>query len=154
MITINYIFTSESDRSVPAPERKSEGSSGWDIRANLPSSKRESGLVISPGKVNLVPTGIALEIPAGYECQIRSRSGLTKDYSVFVLNAPGTIDCDFRGELGVLLANFGPVEFKIGHGARIAQLVFAKVPEIELICSDGLSSSIRGDSGFGSTGLY
>ena len=153
MILIKYKYTAESDCSVPAPQRKSEGSSGWDIRANFPQAERQFGLVIPSGKVGLVPTGIALEIPAGFECQIRSRSGLAKDSAVFVLNAPGTVDCDFRGELSILLANFGHEKFKVEHGTRIAQLVFAAVPETELKCSEVLSSSERDDSGFGSTGL-
>ena len=153
MISINYKYTAESDRGVPAPARKTEGSSGWYMRANLPQPKRELGLATRSGKVGLVPTGIAFEIPAGFECQIRSRSGLARDSAVFVLNAPGTVDCDFRGEVNVLLANFGHEEFKIYHGARIAQLVFAAVPEAELKCSEVLSNSERGDSGFGSTGF-
>lgn len=153
MISIKFIYTTGSDRSVPAPEKKTEGSSGWDIRANLPQHQRESGLVIPSGKVSLVPTGIALEIPSGFECQIRSRSGLAKDNEVFVLNAPGTVDSDFRGELCVLLANFGHEEFKVEHGTRIAQLVFAEVPEIEMRRSKVLSKSKRGSSGYGSTGL-
>ena len=148
------MYTAESDSSIPAPERKSEGSSGWDVRANLPQPQRESGLVIPSGKVGLVPTGIALEIPAGFECQIRSRSGLARDCEVFVLNAPGTVDSDFRGELCVLLANFGNEEFKVKHGARIAQLVFAMVPEIEMKKTEIFSKSKRGSSGYGSTGLY
>ena len=154
MIAIKYMYTAESDRSIPAPERKSEGSSGWDIRANLVQSQRETGLVIPSGKIGLVPTGIALEIPSGFECQIRSRSGLAKDSGVFVLNAPGTVDSDFRGELCVLLANFGHEEFKVEHGSRIAQLVFAIVPKIEMVISEVLSISERGQSGYGSTGLY
>ena len=154
MISIKYMYTTGSDRSVPAPERKSGGSSGWDIRANLAQSQREKGLIIHSGKIGLVPTGIALEIPPGFECQIRSRSGLAKDSGVFVLNAPGTVDSDFRGELCVLLANFGHEEFKVEHGARIAQLVFAVVPQIEMTISEVLSISERGSSGYGSTGLY
>ena len=153
MISIKYMYTVMADRSVPPPERKSEGSSGWDIRANLPQLQRVTGLVIPPGKVGLVPTGIALDIPAGFECQVRSRSGLARDSEVFVLNAPGTVDSDFRGELYVLLANFGREEFKVEHGTRIAQLVFAMVPEIEMTRTEVLSISERGGSGFGSTGL-
>lgn len=153
MISIKYTHTIESDRSVPAPERKSEGSIGWDIRANLPTSIRATGLIIPPNKIQIVPTGIALEIPVGYECQVRSRSGLAKDSAVFVLNSPGTIDCDFRGELSVLLANFGQTDFKIKHADRIAQLVFSMVPQIQLVRSEALSKTGRSDSGFGSTGL-
>lgn len=154
MISIKFMYTAGSDRSVPAPERKSKGSSGWDIRANLPQAQRKSGMVIPSGKVGLVPTGIALEIPSGFECQIRSRSGLARDSEVFVLNAPGTVDSDFRGELCILLANFGNVEFKVKHGTRIAQLVFTMVPEIEMEQTEVLSKSERGSLGYGSTGLY
>ena len=108
---------------------------------------------IAPGERRLVHTGLAVEIPVGFEGQVRPRSGLALKNGVTVLNAPGTIDAGYRGEIGVVLANFGEVPFKVEPGMRIAQLVIAAVAEVAIEVSDTLSSSERGSGGYGSTGV-
>ena len=110
-------------------------------------------LIIEPGARELVPTGLSIAVPEGYEAQIRPRSGLALKNGVTVLNAPGTIDSDYRGEVGVLLINLGSVPFELERGARIAQMVIAPVTQAVLIEADELSSTARGADGFGSTGL-
>ncbi len=110
-------------------------------------------LIIEPGARELVPTGLSIAVPEGYEAQIRPRSGLALKNGVTVLNAPGTIDSDYRGEVGVLLINLGSVPFELERGARIAQMVIAPVTQAVLIEADELSSTGRGADGFGSTGL-
>ncbi len=130
------------------PEYATPGSAGMDIRACL-----ENPIVIGPGAVELVPTGIAIAIPRGYECQVRSRSGLALKQGIFALNSPGTIDSDYRGEVKIILANFSKEPVEINHGDRIAQLVFAKHETAEFEISDELPESARGEGGFGSTGV-
>ena len=137
------------DSDVTLPARQTQGSSGYDVYAYLP----ENVLVIEPGAVEAVPTGISMEIPLGYECQVRPRSGLAARNAVTVVNAPGTIDSDYRGELKVLLINLGDSPFTIENGMRVAQLVFAAVESISWLPVDGLASSARGSGGFGHTGL-
>lgn len=122
------------------------GSSGYDLRAAVTSTK-----TIEPGKVAMVPTGFRLEIPVGFEAQVRPRSGLAARFQVGVLNSPGTIDSDYRGEIQVLVYNFGDAPFSIERGDRIAQMVFARVHHPELKLRD-LSSTERQARGFGSTG--
>ncbi len=108
---------------------------------------------LSPGRVALIPTGLALAIPPGFEGQVRARSGLALRHGIAVLNGPGTIDSDYRGPLGVILANLGREPFVVHDGDRIAQIVFARVPEVTLEELDELPPSARGDGGFGHTGL-
>lgn len=127
--------------------RATSGSSGYDL-----ASAEDSELTILPGAVALVRTGLALELPPGLEGQVRSRSGLAAKRGVFVLNSPGTIDSDYRGEVKVVLANFGGAPFSVFPGDRIAQLVFIQVPNVCLVVVDQLASSERGTSGFGSSG--
>ena len=122
------------------------GSSGYDLRAAVQSPK-----TLEPGKVALIPTGFRLEIPVGFEAQVRPRSGLAARFQVGVLNSPGTIDSDYRGEIQVLVYNFGEAAFTIGRGDRIAQLVFARVHHPHLEMRD-LSLTKRAAGGFGSTG--
>ncbi len=125
------------------------GSVGYDLCANIPSQ-----VILGPGTVHLIPTGIRIQLPAGFEAQIRPRSGLASRYRITVINAPGTIDSDYRGELSVALINYGLNSFPISPGDRIAQLVFAKVPYMILEeTTDPLSSTSRGEGGFGSTGI-
>ena len=131
------------------PVRQTQGSSGMDLKAFLP----DSSVVLGPGKSALIPTGLSLEIPEGYEAQVRPRSGLAFKKSVTVLNTPGTIDADYRGELGVILINHGTEDFEIENGMRIAQMVFAKVELFDLEDADSLSDSARAAGGFGHTGL-
>lgn len=123
-------------------------SAGMDVRANLTES-----ICLNPLERKLIPTGIFLEIPAGFECQVRPRSGLAFKKGITVLNSPGTIDADYRGEVGVLLINLSNEAFVIENGERIAQLVFSKVEQIEFELVGTLSETDRGTGGFGSTGV-
>lgn len=131
------------------PVYSSEFASGADIR----SASRED-ILIFPGKTALIPTGIYLEIPEGFEIQIRPRSGLALKDQITVLNAPGTIDADYRGEIKVILINHGEKPFKVSYGMRIAQIVLAPVIRIEFLVKNTLESSTRGEGGFGHTGTH
>jgi dUTP pyrophosphatase len=138
-----------SGHGLPLPSYQSEGAAGLDLLAALPAG---SQLVLEPRARDLVPTGLVIELPAGYEGQVRPRSGLALKHGVTVLNAPGTIDCDYRGEVKVLLVNLGTEPFVIERGMRIAQLVIAPVTRVELQEERSLADSARGAGGFGSTG--
>ena len=127
--------------------RATSGSSGYDL-----SSAEDAELTIPSGAVALVRTGWALELPPGIEGQVRSRSGLAARSGVFVLNSPGTIDSDYRGEVKVVLANFGAGPFSVLPGDRIAQLVFMQVPTVCLVAVDEVAPTERGTGGFGSSG--
>lgn len=133
---------------LPLPGYESEGAAGVDIRAFVESGS----LTLKPNERRLVPTGFAVEIPAGYEIQIRPRSGLALKHGVTMVNAPGTIDSDYRGEIGIILINHGNEDFFITHGARIAQMVLAPVTRCAWVENGELSVTDRGQSGFGSTG--
>jgi len=133
--------------SSPLPSYETVGAAGMDVRANLSAS-----VCVSPGERMLVPTGLYLEIPAELECQVRPRSGLALKKGITVLNTPGTIDSDYRGEVGVILINLSNENFTIEPNDRIAQLVFCPVIQVTLIETDALESSERGTGGFGSTG--
>jgi dUTP pyrophosphatase len=144
-------------RDLPLPSPASAGSSGLDLRAAVPEGG-EGGeeLVLRPGERLLVPTGLVLEIPAGWEGQVRPRSGLALRHGIGILNSPGTIDSDYRGEVGVILINLGQLPFPIRRGDRIAQLVFARVEAVEweeAAAAETLAESDRGAGGFGSTGI-
>lgn len=130
------------------PSYETAASAGMDVRA-----ANEEDIILKPFERKLIPTGLFLEIPDGYECQVRSRSGLALKSGVSVLNAPGTIDADYRGEVGVILINLSQEEFVVKKGDRVAQLVFAKFEQAQWIASDELSESQRGEGGFGSTGI-
>jgi len=136
-------------RGLQLPQYQSEYASGMDLLAALPEG---GDVVIDPGKWALIPTGLAIELPKGFEAQIRPRSGLALTSGVTVLNSPGTIDADYRGEIGVILVNFGQNPFSVRRGARIAQLVVCSVERAALIESERLTASERGPKGFGSTG--
>jgi dUTP pyrophosphatase len=131
-----------------APVYQSAGSSGADLKACIAQP-----LAIAPGSRALVPTGIVLEIPEGLEAQVRPRSGLAARHGVTVLNSPGTIDADYRGEVKVLLVNLGPEEFTVRPGDRIAQIVFAPVVRARFAFAPDVASTARGEGGFGSTGV-
>ena len=131
----------------PLPSYETAGAAGMDVRANLSST-----VYVPPGERILVPTGLYLEIPAGLECQVRPRSGLALKKGITVLNTPGTIDSDYRGEVGVILINLSTEIFTIEPNDRIAQLVFCPVIQVTFIETDALESSDRGTGGFGSTG--
>lgn len=132
----------------PLPAYASTGAAGLDLLAAVAQA-----VSLPPGGRQIIPTGIALALPFGFEGQVRSRSGLAARHGVVVLNSPGTIDSDYRGEVGVLLANFGEAPFQITPGLRIAQLVIAPVSRIQWREVDSLTESHRGAGGFGSTGL-
>lgn len=135
-------------RDLPLPAPASAGSSGFDLRAAL-----EEEMVLRPGERLRVPTGLVLEIPPGWEGQVRPRSGLALRHGIGVVNAPGTIDSDYRGEVAVILINLGEAPFAIQRGDRIAQLVIAPVATVEWEEADALGESARGAGGFGSTGV-
>ena len=125
----------------------SKGASGADVCASIPEN-----LVIESGKSALIPTGLFFEIPEGYEIQVRPRSGLALKHQITVLNTPGTIDSDYRGELKIILINHGSQNFVVEPNMRIAQIVVAEVVKAEFVTSEALSSSERGSQGFGHTG--
>lgn len=131
----------------PIPAYATEQAAGMDIRANLSCE-----VVIKPMERKLIPTGLFIELPEGYEAQIRPRSGLALKYGVTVLNTPGTIDVDYRGEIGVVLINLSDQDFVVQHGERIAQMVINQYTKIELEEVELLTSTIRGEGGFGHTG--
>ena len=133
---------------LPLPAAASAGSSGFDLRAALAGE-----VVLRPGERLLVPTGLAIEIPPGWEGQVRPRSGLALRHGIGMVNAPGTIDSDYRGEVGVLLINLGAEPFTLRRGDRIAQLVIARVESVEWEEAEALDGSDRGEGGFGSTGV-
>jgi dUTP pyrophosphatase len=135
-------------RDLPLPSAASPGSAGFDLRAAV-----ETDRVIRPGERALVPTGLVLEIPPGCEGQVRPRSGLALRHGIGILNAPGTIDSDYRGEVGVILINLGEAPFTVARGDRIAQLVFSRLESVEWEEADDLAGSGRGEGGFGSTGV-
>ena len=133
---------------VKIPEYKTPGSAGCDICAYI-----ENDVVIAPGKRAMIPTGLFTEIPEGYEIQVRPRSGLAAKNGVTVLNTPGTIDSDYRGEICVILINLGDESFTVHNGDRIAQLIVAPVTQGVFVKADSLNESERGAGGFGSTGV-
>lgn len=138
------------DQSFELPFYATEGAAGADIRASIPEKQ---SITINPGQRLLVPTGLAMEIPVGYEIQVRPRSGLSLKSPLLIVNAPGTIDSDYRGEVNIIIANFGNESYVIEHGLRIAQLVLAPVTQAHYVeTSSPLSSTERGAGGFGSTG--
>ncbi len=137
----------DSDSDLPLPRYMTPGAAGLDVVAAV-----QETVVLAPGERALIPTGLAFEIPDGFEVQVRPRSGLAFKYGVTVLNAPGTIDSDYRGEIGILLINHGDAAFEIERGERIAQLVFASVVQMQFDLVEELSSSQRGAGGFGHTG--
>lgn len=131
---------------LPLPSYATPGAAGMDLRADL-----DEPLVIEPGAVALVPTGLAIAVPSGFEAQVRSRSGLALKQSLVALNSPGTIDSDYRGEVKVILANLGKESATILRGDRIAQMVVAAVSSVEWQLVDNLDETQRGEGGFGST---
>lgn len=132
------------------PAYATAGAAGLDLRAAIPA---DAPLELAPGERALVPTGFACAVPHGYEMQIRPRSGLAVKYGVSVANSPGTVDSDYRGPLMVCLINLGHELFTIHRGDRIAQAVIAPAPQLTLVEVDDLDATIRGESGFGSTGV-
>lgn len=132
---------------LPLPGYQSSHASGMDLMAAVGEET-----VIGPGKWALVPTGISIELPEGFEAQVRPRSGLALKHGISLLNTPGTIDADYRGEIGVIMVNFGPEPFTVKRGDRIAQMVIAKTCRAEVSEAGELTDTKRGDGGFGHTG--
>lgn len=141
-----------ADCDLGLPRYETPGAAGADLRANLPSSSRDAGFSLAPMQRAVVPTGLRVEIPAGFEAQIRPRSGLALKHGITLPNTPGTIDSDYRGPLRVLLINLGAEVYVIRHGDRIAQMVVAPVVQARFSESPSLSDTGRGSGGFGSTG--
>ena len=141
------ILIKRLSKEVPLPKYETNGSSGMDLAANI-----NANIDIDPGKTAIIPTGLALSIPKGFEIQIRPRSGLAAKQKISVLNTPGTIDADYRGEIKVILINLGQVSFKVEKGLRIAQMVVCPIVQAQLKEVDDLSETERGKGGFGSTG--
>lgn len=137
------------DESFELPFYATEGAAGADVRASLPEKK---SMTIKPGERVLVPTGLSMEIPFGFEVQVRPRSGLSLKSPLMIVNAPGTIDCDYRGEVCVIVGNFGKEDYVVEHGLRIAQLVIAPVIQAKYSLTNTLGETQRGAGGFGSTG--
>ncbi len=151
-VQVRLLWDDGADRDLPLPSYETAGSAGADIRANLPELTRHSGVGLAPMERCIVPTGFRIEIPDGYEIQIRPRSGLALKHGITLPNTPGTIDSDYRGPLGVILINLGKDIYTIHHGDRIAQMVVAPVVQAGFSVIENLSDTGRGDGGFGSTG--
>ncbi len=134
-------------KNIPLPSYATKGSAGMDIYAAL-----ENPVTISRGAIEMVPTNISVEIPDGYEIQVRPRSGLAAKHGIGILNSPGTIDSDYRGEIKIIIVNFGKEDFVIQPAERIAQLVVSKVYKAKFIESNDLNNTSRGEGGFGHTG--
>ena len=141
-----------ADAGLGLPSYATAGAAGADIRANLRPQDRRAGFILDPMHRAIVPTGLRMEIPAGFEVQIRPRSGLALKHGITLPNTPGTIDSDYRGPLGVLLINLGDEPYTIRHGDRIAQLIVAPVVQARFETVAVLSGTARGEGGFGSTG--
>ncbi len=148
-VLISFAWEPEADRALGVPHYATAGAAGADLRANLPGG---ADIVLEVGARALVPTGLRLAIPDGFEVQIRARSGLALKHGILVPNAPGTIDSDYRGPLGVILMNAGDAPFVIAHGMRIAQMVVAPVVRAAFAEAASLPATQRGSGGFGSTG--
>ncbi len=151
-VPIKLKWLDVADRSIALPTYETAGAAGADVRANFPADQRD-GVTLEAGERVLVPTGLSLEIPQGYEVQMRPRSGLALKYGITLPNSPGTIDSDYRGPLGVIVLNAGQEPFEITHGMRIAQMVVAPVVTAEFTLDQELSETSRGSGGFGSTGV-
>lgn len=152
MQVIRFIWEEGADTSLPLPSYETDGAAGADIRVNLPEDQRQLGIVLGPMERRVVPTGMRVEIPVGFEMQIRPRSGLALRHGITLPNTPGTIDSDYRGPLGVLLVNLGLEPYVVHHGDRIAQAVIAPVIQMRYEPVKALGETERGEGGFGSTG--
>ena len=148
-LRIGIQHTADADPDVPLPSYETAGAAGADVRANLPG---KAPVLLAAGERALIPTGLQMDIPAGYEVQVRPRSGLALKHGIALVNAPGTIDSDYRGAVGVIVLNTSDTAFEITHAMRIAQLVVAPVVQAEFAQVSTLSTSARGAGGFGSTG--
>lgn len=152
MTVLKMLWEEWADRALGLPAYVTAGSAGADIRANLLPEDREAGFTLEPMQRAVVPTGLRVEIPVGFEMQIRPRSGLALKHGITLPNTPGTIDSDYRGPLGVALINLGAEPYVIRHGDRIAQMIVAPVIQVQFQVVEALSDTARGAGGFGSTG--
>lgn len=143
-----FIKRMDNAKDLPLPELMTKGAAGMDLRANV-----ESDINIPKGSIVLVPTGIAISLPLGYEAQIRPRSGLALKHGITMVNTPGTVDSDYRGEINVIMINLGKEDFIVKRGDRIAQMVINKIEIPKITEVDKLDKTPRGEEGFGSTGL-
>ena len=141
------ILIKRLSKNIPLPKYETDGSSGMDLAADV-----KANIEIKPGKTKIIPTGLTVSIPKNFEIQIRPRSGLAAKESIGVLNSPGTIDSDYRGELKIILFNHGNKDFIINNGDRIAQMVLVPIVKMEFEEVDSLPNTVRGQGGFGSTG--
>lgn len=137
-----------NNKDLPLPAYESEGSSGMDIRACV-----DDPVLLKPGEIRLIPTGLAVSVPKGYEAQLRPRSGLALHNGIGLINSPGTIDSDYRGEVGIALINWGPEAFTIRRGDRVAQMVISRVYGADFVEVDDLDPTSRGQGGLGHTGI-
>ncbi|MFT6530819.1 MAG: dUTP pyrophosphatase [Limimaricola cinnabarinus] len=151
-IGLKLCWTETADRALPLPAYQTTGAAGADLVANLDPSDREGGLHLMPGARALVPTGLRVAVPDGFELQLRPRSGLALRHGITLPNSPGTIDSDYRGPLGVIILNAGQGAFTVTHGMRIAQAVLAPVVRAAFEMVEDLDDTARGTGGFGSTG--
>ncbi len=149
---LSILWDDWADQSLGLPTYETLGAAGADLRANLKPEDRSAGFTLDPMRRAIVPTGIRLEIPQGFEVQIRPRSGLALKHGITLPNTPGTIDSDYRGPLGVLLINLGADPYTIQHGDRIAQMIVAPVVQAQFRVVAALGATGRGEGGFGSTG--
>jgi dUTP pyrophosphatase len=148
MERIKVRITRLNNNDLPLPEYATDGSAGMDIYACV-----EDKIIIKPGEIAVIPTGIAIELPDGYEAQIRPRSGLALKYGITLLNTPGTIDPDYRGEIKIIVINLGRDDFTVNRGDRIAQMVISRFSRVEWEETDELENTERGEGGFGHTGI-
>lgn len=151
-VTIRIMRSDGADPALPLPVYQTPGAAGADVVANLPAEARAAGITLAPGARALIPTGLRIAIPPGVEVQLRPRSGLALRHGIGLPNGPGTIDSDYRGEVGVILINHGDAPVTIAHGDRIAQMVVAPVLRATFVAGP-LDETPRGAGGFGSTGM-
>lgn len=150
MVKVAVSWSEGADQSLGLPAYETSGAAGCDLRANLP----DGAIRLPPGARILVPTGLRFEIPQGFEVQVRPRSGLALKHGITLVNSPGTIDSDYRGEVGIIVLNMGAEPFEIAHGQRIAQIVVAPVVQAVFEIADSMSHTARNAGGFGSTGDF
>ena len=148
MISYPAVRVYRKDKSAALPKYATAGAAGADVEAFIPAD-----ITLQPGERVKIPTGLVLEIPPSWEAQVRPRSGLALKHGITVLNAPGTIDSDYRGELEIILVNLGTEAYTVHSGDRIAQLVFSPAPQLSMEAAEELEDTQRGGGGFGSTGI-
>ena len=149
---VQMIWEEGADQSFGLPQYETDAAAGVDLRANFEEVLRDVGVILDKGERALIPTGLRMALPNGYEAQIRPRSGLALKHGISLVNSPGTIDADYRGPLGIIVINHGDTDFNIAHGDRIAQMVIAPVIQAQFQAVLELDDTDRGAGGFGSTG--